>query len=267
MNKDNAISIVMGLLVGFIVGYVLHDVMVAHQPLRRLPGEGAVVTSASAPGAPGADTGGGPAPDDAAAAAGGSSPAGEEAGAAAGSLGAVGGGTGGATGGGAASGAGGVGAPAGSAPPAMAAVQQLRDYVATHPKDADAVLKLANLNFDINNWSRARDLYTQYLGLRDPNPDVLTDLGTCYRQLHQFDRALEQFHRAEQVAPGHWKSRFAEVVVLAFDLNQGAAADQAFGRLQALAPGQPEVAQLGAALQRRRAGGAAGSASGTGGGR
>jgi Flp pilus assembly protein TadD len=242
----------MGLLVGFIVGYVLHDVMVAHQPLRRLPGEGAVVTSAAAPDA---ETGGGAAgapPEDAAAGstAGGGSPA--------------------SAAGGGAAGAGG-GAPAGgSPPPAMAAVQQLRDYVATHPKDADAVLKLANLNFDINNFGRAKDLYSQYLGLRGPNADVLTDLGTCYRQLHQFDSALAQFRRAEELAPGHWKSRFAEVVVLAFDLNQNAAADQAFGRLQALAPGQPEVAQLGAALQRRRAAGTAGAgggASGTGGGR
>jgi hypothetical protein len=253
VNKDNAISVVMGLLVGFIVGYVLHDVMVAHQPLRRLPGEGAVVTSAAAPDAE--NGGGGAPPDDAAAApsAGGSSAAG-------------------AAGGGAA-GAGGGAAAGGSPPPAMAAVQQLRDYVATHPKDADAVLKLANLNFDINNFGRAKDLYTQYLGLRGPNADVLTDLGTCYRQLHQFDSALAQFRRAEELAPGHWKSRFAEVVVLAFDLNQNAAADQAFGRLQALAPGQPEVAQLGAALQRRRTAGtpgtagAGGGASGTGGGR
>jgi tetratricopeptide (TPR) repeat protein len=253
VNKDNAISVVMGLLVGFIVGYVLHDVMVAHQPLRRLPGEGAVVTSAAAPDA---ENGGGAPPDDAAAAAsaGGSSAAGVEGGAA----------------GGGAAGAGGSAAAGGSPPPAMAAVQQLRDYVATHPKDADAVLKLANLNFDINNFGRAKDLYTQYLGLRGPNADVLTDLGTCYRQLHQFDSALAQFRRAEELAPGHWKSRFAEVVVLAFDLHQNAAADQAFGRLQALAPGQPEVAQLGAALQRRRAAGTAGAgggASGTGGGR
>jgi hypothetical protein len=246
VNKDNAISVVMGLLVGFIVGYVLHDVMVAHQPLRRLPGEGAVVTSAAAP--DGGDGAAGAPADDAgaAAAAGGGGAAGAEGGAA-------GGGTAG-----------------GSPPPAMAAVQQLRDYVATHPKDADAVLKLANLNFDINNFGRAKDLYTQYIGLRGPNPDVLTDLGTCYRQLRQFDTALAQFRHAEELAPGHWKSRFAEVVVLAFDLNQTAAADQAFGRLQTLAPGQPEVAQLGAALQRRRAGGTAGAGggtTGTGGGR
>jgi hypothetical protein len=257
VDKDNAISVVMGLLVGFIVGYVLHDVMVAHQPLRRLPGEGAVVTSAAAPDAENGGAG---------------APAGDAAAAPAAGGGAAAGAEGGAAGGSAASGAGGGGGAAagGSPPPAMAAVQQLRDYVATHPKDADAVLKLANLNFDINNFGRAKDLYTQYIGLRGPNADVLTDLGTCYRQLHQFDTALAQFRQAEGLAPGHWKSRFAEVVVLAFDLNQTAAADQAFGRLQAMAPGQPEVAQLGAALQRRRAGGTAGAgggASGTGGGR
>src|SRR5579864_4754685 len=213
VNKDNAISVVMGLLVGFIVGYVLHDVMVAHQPLRRLPGEGAVVTSAAAPDAE--NGGGGPADDaaggsPAAGAAGGSSAAGAE------------GGAGGDLAGGAAgtSGAGGGGAPGGSAPPAMAAIQQLRDYVASHPKDADAVLKLANLNFDIRNWARARDLYNQYLGLRPEDADVRTDLGVCFRALRQYDDALAQFRRAEGIAPSHWKAVFNQVVVLGFDLKQ-----------------------------------------------
>ncbi len=236
MNKDNLLFATIGLLFGFILGYVLHEVMVARQPLRRLPGEGAVTSSAAAP-----DDG--TAPPSGAAPADGTDPA---AGASAG----------GSPAGGGAAGAGGpgaTGAPGGAPPPGMAEVQKLRDYVATHPKDADAVLKLANLNFDINNWGRARDLYNQYLGLHDPNPDVLTDLGTCYRQLRDFDHALEQFRRAQQLAPGHWKSLFAEVVVLGFDLNQRDAADQAFARLQAVAPGQPEVAQLGAELQRRRA--------------
>jgi hypothetical protein len=258
VNKDNLLFAIIGLLFGFTMGYVLHEIMVARQPLRRAAGEGAVTSSAAAP-------------DDAgAAAAGAGGPTGADAGAATegASGGAGGAATDGAGGSGGSGGPGGAGGPGSGPPPGMAAVQQLRDYVATHPKDADAVLKLANLNFDINNWARARDLYSQYLGLRDPNPDVLTDLGTCYRQLRQFDRALEQFRRAEQLDRGHWKSLFAEVVVLAFDLNQRDAADQAFARLQAVAPGQPEVAQLGAEMQRRRAAapGAAGRQGGSGGG-
>jgi Tetratricopeptide repeat len=241
MNKHNLLSAAFGVLIGFILGYVLHEVMVARQPLRRLPGEGAVVTPGPGGGAPD-DAGLAEAPT---AAAGGSEAATGPGGSAEGNA-----------GGGA--GTGGAGAAAGGGGPAMAEIQQLRDYVASHPRDADAVLKLANLNFDISNWGRARDLYTQYVGLREPNPDVLTDLGTCYRQLRDFNHALEQFRRAEQLAPSHWKSRFAEVVVLAFDLNQRDAAEQAFAKLQEVAPAQPEVARLGDELRRRRGAGAGG---------
>jgi len=252
VNKENLLFATIGLLFGFTLGYVLHEIMVARQPLRRLAGEGSVVTSgpgeAEAAGAEPAT-----APENAAAGPGGGAPSGGNAGADPGP-----GAAGGAATGGGAGGPGDAGSAGGQAPPGMAAVQQLRDYVATHPKDADAVLKLANLNFDIQSWGRARDLYTQYLGLRQADPDVLTDLGTCYRQLRQFDQALEQFRRAEQLAPAHWKSRFAEVVVLAFDLNRRDEADKAFGRLQAVAPAQPEVAQLGAEMQRRRAAGGGG---------
>ena len=232
MNKDNVLFAAIGLLFGFISGYLMHEVMMARQPLRRLAGEGGTVSAGPGAGG-GADSAGAPgqpsAADPGSASPSPSTP--DPGGAAAGP-----------------------GAGPGAMPPAaMAEVQKLREYVATHPKDADAVLKLANLNFDINNWARARDLYTQYLGLRDPDPDVLTDLGSCYRQLRQFDKALEQVRRAEQVAPKHWKSLFLETVILGFDLNQSDAADKVFARLQAAAPGQPEVAQLGTELQRRRA--------------
>jgi hypothetical protein len=222
MNRDNVLFAAIGLLFGFISGYLMHEVMMARQPLRRLAGEGGTVSAG--PGAGGAADGAGAPGQPSAADPGPASPS--------------------------------ASTPAGPGampPAAMAEVQKLREYVASHPKDADAVLKLANLNFDINNWARARDLYTQYLGLRDPDPDVLTDLGSCYRQLREFDKALEQVRRAEQVSPKHWKSLFLETVILGFDLNQPDAADKAFARLQAAAPGQPEVAQLGTELQRRRA--------------
>jgi hypothetical protein len=231
VNKDNLLFATIGLLLGFISGYLLHEVMMARQPLRRLAGETAAVTPGTAE--PGLQA-------DAASAPGAGAATPETPGTP---------GTPGNTGG---AGGNGGGGSAGAPPPAMAAIQQLRDYVATHPKDADKVLELANLNFDINNWGRARDLYTQYLGLRAPNPDVLTDLGICYRGLRQFDRALEQFRRAEQLAPAHLGSRYNEVLVLELDLNQAGEADQAFARLQALAPGQPEVVRLGAELRRRR---------------
>src|SRR5689334_18338763 len=52
--------------------------------------------------------------------------------------------------------------------PAMAEIQQLREFVEKNPNNADAVRKLADLNFDIQNWKRAQELYSHYLELK-PN--------------------------------------------------------------------------------------------------
>lgn len=59
MNKDNLLFATIGILVGFIAGYLLHEVMVARQPTRLRPGESLAVQqqgpgqSAAGQGAPG----------------------------------------------------------------------------------------------------------------------------------------------------------------------------------------------------------------------
>ena len=145
MNKDNFLFALIGLLVGFISGYLLHEVMAARQPARALPGQ-----AMAAP--PGTSAPGGQAEQPPAAS--------QQAG------------------------------------PSMEQVQQLADYVEKNPNDAEAALQLAHLNFDIQNWGRARDLYQRYLELRPENPDVLTDLGVTYRNLQDHERALQLFRRA-----------------------------------------------------------------------
>ena len=49
MNKDNALFATIGVLLGFLAGYLLQEVMVIRQPARLLPGQAAV----GRPGAPG----------------------------------------------------------------------------------------------------------------------------------------------------------------------------------------------------------------------
>jgi hypothetical protein len=220
LNKDNLLYATIGVLLGFISGYLLHEVMVARQPPRRLAGAGPAMVGEPATGI-GAQVG----PETAPAAAGDAASAGGDPG-----------------------GGGGAASPAA----AMQNIQRLRDYVASHPKDADAVLQLANLNYDIRNWERARDLYHQYLGLRPGNPDVLVDLGISYRGLKNYDQAIDLFHQAEKAAPANWQARFNEVVVLAFDLKHYDAAAPVLAELQKQQPGNPEVAQLAAEFNRRR---------------
>jgi tetratricopeptide (TPR) repeat protein len=213
VNKDNVLFAAIGLLLGFIGGYLLHEVMVARQPARHLAGD---LGAGSAPIAPGAQVGPEAAPPIDAVDAG-AAPA---------------------------AGAGGA--------PQMAAIQQLRDHVEAHPEDAAAVLELANLNYNISNWPRALDLYERYIALRPESPDVLTDLGTCYRNLGQFDRALALFKKAEALAPQNWQARFNEVVVLGIDLRRFDDAKARLAELRRLQPNNADVSQLAAEIDRRR---------------
>ena len=217
MNKDNLLFVIIGVLLGFAAGYVLHEVVSSRQPPRltpelraRIAMEGESVTGPPVGEAPAA-------PQDA----------------------------------GAAPAAGAAGNP--GAGPAMAQIQELRDYVNKNPNDADAVRKLADLNFDIRNWSRAQELYGHYLTLRPNDPDVLTDLGIAFRESKQFDEALERFRQAKKVAPEHWQSLYNEVVVLAFDLKRHDEAQRVLEDLQRMQPNNPEVAKLATAVSQRRA--------------
>ena len=111
----------------------------------------------------------------------------------------------------------------------MAEIQQLRDFVEKNPNDAQAVRKLADLNFDIQNWQRAQELYSHYLELKPNDPDVMTDLGITYRGLQQYDKALDLFDQAKKLEPDHWQAYYNEVVVLAFDLKKPDQASQVLG--------------------------------------
>lgn len=213
VNKDNLLFLMGGLLVGFVTAYLFFEAMAARQPPRLTPQLRAQIVAG--------DDGGNAmgAAQDAAGAA--NAPA-----AAAG---------GGAQGGG----------------PAMAEIQQLRDFVEKNPNDANAVRQLADLNFNISNWQRAQELYSHYLELKPNDPDVMTDLGITYRETQQYDKALDLFRRSKQAAPDHWQSLYNEVVVL-MDLKKNDEAGQVLAQLQKMQPGNPDVAKLADAVARQR---------------
>jgi len=217
MTRDNLLFTTIGVLAGFISGYFTHEVMAVRQPPPL-----AVLEAAQAAAQGGAQAGGG--------------------GAGGGAEGGVAPGDPRGTGGGPAGGAGG---------PAMADILRLREQVEKNPNDADAVLTLANLNYDIRNWDRARQLYEHYLELRPPQPDMLTDLGVSLRGLKRFPEAMARFEQAQQLQDGHWQSLYNEVVVLAFDLKDMPKAQQVLTRLRQLQPDNPEVAKLADEVARR----------------
>ncbi|HEX6200198.1 MAG TPA: tetratricopeptide repeat protein [Thermoanaerobaculia bacterium] len=198
MTRDNVLFIVIGILIGFISGYLMHEVMAARQPARLVHGD----AGAAPPGGPA------PAPGP---------------------------------------------QPQGADRAALTQeIRSLEQFVAENPDDAEAALRLANLSFEVGDWTRCAAMYERRLELLPGDPDVLSDLGVCYRELGQADRALAAFDRAQEIAPGHWQSRFNEVVVLAFDQRDFEAAERVLDELRNLQPGNPDVEALAAEVARRR---------------
>lgn len=144
-------------------------------------------------------------------------------------------------------------APAGEAQ--MEQIRQLGEYVKQNPDDVDAALALANLAFDAQIWPRAAELYQRYLTAHPDDPDVLTDVGVCLREMGQPDDALASFRRAADAHPDHWQSRFNEVVVLTFDLARYDEARSTLEQLRAMQPGNDAVERLSSELERLAAGG------------
>jgi hypothetical protein len=161
-------------------------------------------------------------------------------------------------------GAPGGGAPGGGAPGTAGAgggvnapflqqqARQLEQAVEANPSAAESWLELANLRFDLQQFPGAAEAYQRYLELAPAHPDVLTDLGVSLHMTGRPEEALAQFDRAQQLQPDHWKSRFNEVVVLAFDLGRLDEAAEVLERLQELQPNNPDVERLAAEVSARR---------------
>lgn len=197
MSRDNVLFIVLGILIGFISGYLLHEVMASRQPPRLVHGD----------------------PGQAAAAP----------------------------------------APQPQSPDAAALAREMRaleQRVAADPEDADAVLGLASLSFEMGAWNRCAEMYERHAELRPGDPDILSDLALCYREMGRTERALEALDRAQELDPGHWRSRFNEVVILAIDRRDFDAAERVLDELRTLQPNNPDVDALAAEVARRRRGAA-----------
>ncbi len=123
-------------------------------------------------------------------------------------------------------------------------IGDLRRILEQNPKNAAALVRLANLFHDAGLWTQAIAHYERALAAGPGDADVWTDLGICYRGDRQFERALEAFEKARRIDPGHWKSLFNTAVVAGFDLGRLDEAERAVERLEQVNPSAPNLAQL-----------------------
>jgi tetratricopeptide (TPR) repeat protein len=142
-----------------------------------------------------------------------------------------------------------------AAPPPQAAspmeqvretITRLKDQVARDPKNADALIQLANMYMDAAKYPDAIGYYERALAIRE-DANVRIDIGICYKQNGQLDKALEAFRRAGSEAPDQWQPLYNEAIVLG-EMKRFDDARIIAAKLEKMRPGDAEVQKLQQAL-------------------
>ena len=128
----------------------------------------------------------------------------------------------------------------------MAGVMQqlaaLKAAVAKNPNDADALVQLGDMYMQAAKFPQAAEYLQRALDVRD-DAAVRMDLGICYKQTNQPEKALAEFQRSAAMAPDQWQPLFNEAIVL-LDLRRIDEARAVAAKLQKMRPNDPEVQKL-----------------------
>ncbi|MBI4913425.1 MAG: tetratricopeptide repeat protein [Acidobacteria bacterium] len=142
--------------------------------------------------------------------------------------------------------------PPGSKVDAQGKIAVLLEATSRNPKDPRAWFALGNEYFDTHQPQLAIEAYDKGLAM-EPNPDVLTDQGVMYRELHQHDKALACFEKAQKLNPQHLQSLYNMGVVYGDDLKKPDKAFKAWERVISLDPNGPMGTAARQAMERLKA--------------
>lgn len=129
-------------------------------------------------------------------------------------------------------------------------IATLKEQVARDPHNADALIQLGNMYMDAAKLPDAIGYYERALAIRDDS-NVRVDLGICYKQSGQLDKALASFHRAAEAAPGEWQPIYNEAIVLG-EMKRFDEAKLLAAKLKTMRPDDPDVKRLDEALAKAR---------------
>lgn len=108
--------------------------------------------------------------------------------------------------------------------------------VSANPQNAEAWNQLGHWYFDNAMPQEAIKAYESSLVLKPGDPNIITNMGVMYRDLHNHDKALELFRQASAADQNHLQSRFNQGIVLYFDLKREAEGIAVWSDLLKLAP-------------------------------
>jgi tetratricopeptide (TPR) repeat protein len=128
-------------------------------------------------------------------------------------------------------------------------ISMLERIVAKEPENRNAWVQLGHNYFDSDQPSKAVAAYDKALALDGNDPNVLTDQGVMYRRLGDFNRAISNFQRANEISPNHHQSLYNMGIVYLYDLKDPVKGLETWKKFLKIAPPGPGTAQVQAEVQ------------------
>jgi tetratricopeptide (TPR) repeat protein len=111
---------------------------------------------------------------------------------------------------------------------------------ARESKDPKDKVLLANIYYDRGNFEEAAHWYEDALKLDAKDPNVLVDLGVCYKNTNRPAEAISTFDKALALEKDKKEALFNKVVVYGLDLKDKGKASASLKRLKEVSTSSPE---------------------------
>jgi cytochrome c-type biogenesis protein CcmH/NrfG len=139
---------------------------------------------------------------------------------------------------------------------ALSRADTLLQMIQKDPQNAELRIQLGNAYYDAGLYREAASAYEEGIAIRPQDPEVETDLATCYHYQGQDDKALQTLDRVLRERPGFAQALFNKGVILQTARNDAAGAVAAWQELLRSNPDYPrrneleqKIAQLQSAIK------------------
>lgn len=140
-------------------------------------------------------------------------------------------------------------APSAPSQSGIEAITRLESLLNGDPSNIELLQELGNAYFDNGQFDRAKVEYEKVVEKNPNDPNVITDLGICWRNLGNPEQAVKKFEEASRIAPSHINSRYNAGVVYYYDLKDYVKAKEAWQAYVAIAQNDPRTEEIKKILQ------------------
>jgi len=126
----------------------------------------------------------------------------------------------------------------------MQKLQSYKGRLKKNPADIEALVFLANANFDIQRFETAEKLYLRALEVDPENLHIRTDLASAYRNLGNSAKAVESLQKILEMNANHEVALYNLGSILLNDRGDEAGAADAWERLVKINPKDPLAKEL-----------------------